>query len=82
MQVANVVRLASELLKVLSENEGNINDWSYLPIYDEFVEMRNKQVKYRVAVDELSKKHNISKTKIERVIRRFRKEIVSSDFEG
>lgn len=78
MEVANVVRLASELLKVLSENDGTINDWKYLPMYDEFVEMRNKQVKYRVAIDELSAKYNMSNSKIERVIRRFKKDIVPS----
>lgn len=76
MEFSKVVGMASEMLKVLSENDGTINDWKYLPIYSEFVEMRKNRVKYRVAVEELSTKYIISKTQIERVIRRFRKQVV------
>lgn len=75
MELAKLVSLGSEILKVMSENGGTINDWRYLPIYNEFVDMRKNRVKYRVAVEELSAKYKISKTQIERAIRRFRKEI-------
>lgn len=75
MEFSKVIGMASEMLKLLSENGGTINDWRYLPIYNEFVDMRKNRVKYRVAVEELSAKYKISKTQIERAIRRFRKEI-------
>lgn len=67
--------MASEMLKVLSENGGTINDWRYLPMYCEFVNLRRNNVKYRAVIEDLSDKYGLSKTKIERVIRRFRKDI-------
>lgn len=75
MEFSKVVDMASGMLKVLSENDGTINDWKYLPMYYEFVSSRRKNIKYRVVIEELSEKYGLSKTKIERIIRRFRKDI-------
>lgn len=73
MEYARIVYLGSELLKFMSENGGTINDWKYLPMYDEFVDLRAQKVRYRAAVEELSAKYGTSKTSVERIIRRFRK---------
>ena len=73
MEYARIVYLGSELLKLMSENGGMINDWKYLPMYDEFVDLRAQKVRYRAAVEELSAKYGTSKTSVERIIRRFRK---------
>lgn len=73
MEYARIVYLGSELLKLMSENGGTINDWKYLPMYDEFVDLRAQKVRYRAAVEELSAKYGTSKTSVERIIRRFRK---------
>ena len=75
MNLATAVGLCAEMLKLLSKNGGTINDWKYLPIYNEFVKMREEGVKYRCAVSDLSAKYNISKTQIERIIRRFKRDI-------
>lgn len=73
MEYARIVYLGSELLKLMSENGGTINDWKYLTMYDEFVDLRAQKVRYRAAVEELSAKYGTSKTSVERIIRRFRK---------
>ena len=75
MELAKLVSLGSEILKVMSENDGTIHDWRYLPMYYEFVNSRRNNVKYRAVIEELSDKYGLSKTKIERIIRRFRRDI-------
>ena len=65
--------MSAEMLKILSENDGDIDDWKYVPMYREFVRMRQDRVKYNIAIEELAKKNMISKSKTERIIRRFRK---------
>lgn len=63
------------MLKLLSQHDGTINDWRYVSLYNEFEEMRRDGVKYRVAVDELARKNGLSITTVERIIKRFRKEV-------
>lgn len=75
MRFANIVRLCAEMLKLVSQYDGTINDWRYVSLYDEFEEMRRNKVKYRVAVDELARRNGLSATTVERIIRRFRKEV-------
>jgi len=75
MKFANIVLLCAEMLKLMSQYDGTINDWRYVSLYDEFEEMRNNNVKYRVAVDELARKNGLSATSVERIIRRFKREV-------
>lgn len=73
MELARVVEIGAELLKILSKNDGNIDDWKFVPMYREFVRMRKDRVKYNIAIEELAARNKISKSKTERIIRRFRK---------
>lgn len=75
MKFANIVLLCAEMLKMMSQFGGTINDWRYVSLYEEFEEMRKDRVKYRVAVDELARKNGLSATSVERIIRRFKREV-------
>ena len=75
MEIAEIVKLGRELLKLLSENDVRIGDWKYLKMYEDFKRMRHNGVKYRYAISELSLTHHISKANVERIIRRLRKTV-------
>lgn len=75
MEIAEIVRIGRELLKLLSENEVRVEDWKYLNMYDEYRRMRKNGVKYRFAVAELATLHHISRAKVERIISRLQKNV-------
>lgn len=74
MKVAELIRISRELLKVLSENDVRTGDWKYVKMYDEYRHMRDVGVKYRYAVSILAEEYGISRSKVERIIRRMGKE--------
>lgn len=68
MELSRIVEMSAEMLKILSENDGDIDDWKYVPMYREYVRMRKDRVKYNIAIEELAKKNMISKSKTETVM--------------
>jgi len=46
MEVAEIVRIGRELLKLMSENDVKIDDWKYLKMYNEYKRMRQNGVKF------------------------------------
>ena len=75
MEIAEIVKIGRELLKLMSENDVRIGDWKYLKMYEEYKRMRENGVKYRYAVSELSTSYNISRSNVERIIRRLGKTV-------
>lgn len=63
------------MLKTLSENEVKTGDWKYVKMYEEYRNMRDMGLKYRYVIAELAATHNISRSKIERIIRRFERDV-------
>lgn len=70
MKVIELLKIGGEMLKLMSENEVNRDDWRFVPMYDEFREMRLKGVKYREAVRMLAEDYHISRATVERAIKR------------
>ena len=75
MEIVEIVRIGRELLKLLSENDVKLEDWKYLKMFEEYKRRRANKVKYRFAVMELAMAHNLSKSKVERIIRRLSKSV-------
>ena len=73
MEIVEIIKLGRELLKLLSENDVQLQDWKYVDMYEQYKRMRKHRVKYRTAVEELSSSYHISISKVERLIRRLRK---------
>lgn len=74
MKRYEALKLVGGTLKMLSDFEVNYDDWRYVPLYEEFREMRDKGVKYREAVRMLSEDYHISRATVERAIRRLESE--------
>lgn len=73
MEIAEIVKIGRELLKMLSEYEVRIDDWKYLKMYEEYKRMRSNGVKYRYAIAELASVYHISRANVERIVRRLSK---------
>ena len=70
MKVVELLKIGAEMLKLMSRNEVNRDDWRFVPMYEEFQEMRDKGVKYREAVRMLAEDYHVSRATVERAIKR------------
>ena len=70
MKVIELLKIGGEMLKLMSRNEVNRDDWRFVPMYEEFQQMRNNGVKYREAVRILAEDYHISRATDERAIKR------------
>lgn len=70
MKVVELLKMGAEMLKLMSKHDVNRDDWRFVTMYEEFLEMRSKGVKYREAVRMLAIDYNVSRATIERAIRR------------
>ena len=75
MKAINLLKIGSELLKIMSFCDLKIDDWKYLELYSEYVKSRNNRVKYSAMICELAEKYGISESSVKRIIRRFEQEI-------
>jgi hypothetical protein len=75
MKIAEMVHFGREMLKAMSENDVKVSDWKYVPMYDEYRHMRSKGMKYRYVIAHLAMIYHISKSKVERIIRRLGKDV-------
>jgi hypothetical protein len=70
MKVIELVKISSEALKMMSKNDVMLDDWRFVPMYEEFLVMRSNGLKYRECIRQLASDYNVSKATIERAIRR------------
>lgn len=74
MKKYEALKLIGGTLKMLSDFEVNYDDWRFVPMYEEFQEMREKGVKYREAVRMLAEDYRVSRATVERAIRRLERD--------
>ena len=70
MKVVELVKISSEALKLMSKNDVMRDDWRFVPMYEEFMMMREGGLKYSECVRMLSEDYHVSRATIERAIRR------------
>ena len=73
MKVAKLVKISMAMLKILSEFGVKIDDWQYVDAYEDFLNMRENKVKYRVAIKMLAEEKHVSERTLERVFYRLSK---------
>ena len=74
MKVVELLKIGCELLKLMSENDVKRDDYRFVKMYHEYLNMRRNGIKYRAAIQMLSDEYHTSKASIERAIRRLGKE--------
>ncbi len=77
MIVAEFFKLCVNLAKFMSENDLKCSDYKYMPLYEEYVSMRENGNKVDYILYVLSDKYKLSESTIKRIVRRFSKEVKS-----
>lgn len=75
MKIVDIVKLGREMLKTMSDYGVKEGDWRYIGLYEEYREMRRKGLKYRYVIMQISLTHGISKSKVERIVRRLGQDV-------
>jgi hypothetical protein len=75
MKVVELLKIGSEVLKLMSENDVKRDDYKYVKMYQEYLNMRKSGVKYRVVIQMLADEYDTSRASIERAIRRLSKTV-------
>ena len=70
MKRYEALKLVGGTLKMLSDLEVVLDDWRFVPMYEEFRTMRKHGVKYRECVRAMATDYNVSRATIERAIKR------------
>lgn len=73
MKAVKLVQISTEMLKVLSENGIRIDDYKYVEVYNNYLNMRTNKVKHRVAITLLAEENHISERTLERIFKRLSK---------
>lgn len=74
MKVVELLKIGFEILKVLHENGINIEDYLYLPLLADFMDMKDSGDKTTYAVTFLAEKYNICERKVYKIIKRLLKD--------
>lgn len=75
MKIVELLKIARETLKLMSKNDVLLDDWKFVPMYEEYQNMRSMGVKYSETIRMLAEDYNVGKSTIERAIRRLSKVI-------
>lgn len=73
MKAYEFIKISREIMKMMSECDIKSKDYSYIPMYEEYLLMRADKEKYKYTIAVLSFKYNISQSSVIRIIRRFEK---------
>lgn len=74
MKVVELLQIGREMLKLMSENDVKRDDYRFVKMYQEYLNMRKSGVKYRMVIQMLAEEYHTSSASIERAIRRLGKE--------
>ena len=70
MKVIEMLKLVRETLKVMSKHDVMRDDWRWIPMYEEFKNMRSSGLKYKECIRMLAEDYKVSRATVERAIRR------------
>ena len=74
MKVVELLKMGSEMLKVMSKHDVMRDDWRFVKMYEEYQTMRSNGLKYRECVRMLAEDYKVSRATVERAIRRLQGE--------
>lgn len=75
MKAVDFLRIASELLKRMSNVDLRLDDYKYIELYEEYMIMRGENEKVDYILYFLSNKYGLSESTIKRIVKRLSKEV-------
>ena len=70
MKIVELLKISSELLKMLHENGIGIEDYKYIPMLRDYYEMKERGEKTTYSVMKLSEKYSICERKVYKLLKR------------
>lgn len=74
MKVIELLKIGGELLKMMSRRDVMRDDYRYIPMYEEYHNLRTNGVKHIVAIRMLGEGYGVSTRTVERIIKRLNAE--------
>ena len=74
MKATELLRIATPILSILTENGIMRDDYLYLDVYLDYLNMRDNHVKYKVAIQMLAEEKRVSTRTLERIFKRLSKD--------
>ena len=74
MKVVELLKIGSELLKLMSRHDVLRDDWRWVSLYEEYHNLRSNGVKHVSAINMLSETYHVSERTVERIIKRLKGE--------
>lgn len=75
MKAVELVKISRNALEMMSKFDIKQNDWQFVPMYEEYLAMRQKREKFRYVLVYLAEKYSLSESSVRRVIRRLGREV-------
>jgi hypothetical protein len=72
MKVVELLKIGGELLKLMSKHDVLRDDYRYVPMFEEYQNLRRNGLKHRAAITMLGDEYHVSTRTIERVIKRLK----------
>lgn len=70
MKTIELLKISMNMLCVMTENNILRDDWQYIDVYEQYINMRRNRVKHTAAIDELSSDIGVSPRTLERAFKR------------
>lgn len=75
MKAVELVKISTEAMKVMSEADIRVDDWRWVKMYEEYLEMRERREKFRYVVAHLAEVYGVSESSVKRVVKRLEREV-------
>lgn len=76
MKVAELVKISSWAMEVMSKHDIKLSDWRHLKMYEEYCVLRESREKFRYIITMLAEKYAMSESTVKRVVKRLAGEVI------
>lgn len=76
MKVAELIKISTESLKMMSKIGIRTDDWKHIGMYEEYQSMREKCEKFRYIMAFLAEKYRMSESTVKRILKRLSGEVM------
>ena len=76
MKVVELLKINKSAMESLSKCDIKKGDFRFVPLYDEYVHLREKGEKYWYVITHLSERYKVSESSVKRLIKRLSREVI------
>lgn len=76
MNCAELMKINSKMMELMSKLGIRVTDYRFVELYDEYSKMKMAGEKYWYTITHLSEKYNVSESSVKRLIRKLSREVI------